>query len=76
MSELMKIKLAEGRRVKDPYSQTVLQTGRVYSVKRTQFWLKRLQDKDVEHAIEEKIEQKVEAIKEEKISKKKEKKGE
>lgn len=47
MSEPLQVKLADGRRVRDPDSNRILEPNLVYFVKPTQFWLKRAATGDV-----------------------------
>jgi hypothetical protein len=47
MAEFMSIKLADGRRVKDPYTSHVLTPGKIYKVGVGQFWLRRIESGDV-----------------------------
>lgn len=48
MSIFMRVRLCEGRRVRDPETNHVLVAGRVYKVKQSSFWLRRVVDEDVE----------------------------
>lgn len=47
MLQYVQVKLGEGRSVIDPDNGRVLEVGRSYRLKQTQFWLKRLQSGDV-----------------------------
>lgn len=47
MSEFLFVKLAEGRRVRDPLSLAVMLPGKVYRVVNGQFWLRRLDAGDL-----------------------------
>lgn len=47
MSDRLKVKIAEGRRVRDPESNRLLEDTMLYEFPATQFWLKRIQVGDV-----------------------------
>jgi len=47
MSEFLWVKLSEGKRVRDPLSQSILLPGKVYKVRYSQFWLRRVDSGDV-----------------------------
>ena len=49
---LLYLKLVDGRRVRNPDSGEYLKPGKVYKLKRKQFWFRRLKDGDVVEAIE------------------------
>lgn len=49
----MRVKLAEGRRLRDPYTKTHLEPDEVREVPRNAYWLRRLRDGDVVEAAEE-----------------------
>jgi len=78
MSEFLWIKLSEGKRVRDPLTQQILIPGKAYRVRDGQFWMRRLESRDVELCSPPKSAQpEVETKSEIKVSaKKKEKAGE
>lgn len=47
MSGQLRIQLVDGKRVRDPNTNLVLEPGRVYKVKAGQFWFRRLEAGDV-----------------------------
>lgn len=75
MSEFMWVKLAEGKRVRDPLSQSIMLPEKVYKVRKGQFWLRRVESCDV-IACEAPKAEIVESEKPKALSKKKEKSGE
>lgn len=48
MSGHMHVSLCEGKRVRDPRTGVYLEMGREYKVEKNQFWLRRVESKDVE----------------------------
>jgi len=47
-NENIKIKIKAGLKLRDPITGNIMDCGRAVNVKRTQFWLRRLQDGDCE----------------------------
>ncbi len=54
------VALCKGKRVRDPKTNWLLEVGKPYQVEKTQFWLRRLECKDVEEFKEPKGEPKPE----------------
>lgn len=48
MVEYFDIVLCEGKRIRDPYKGLYLEANKVYRVPKAQFWMRRLEDGDIE----------------------------
>lgn len=53
MALMLKLKVTEGKLVRDPVTQTVLKEGEIYKFPKNQYWLRRLSSGEVKEFKEE-----------------------